>query len=183
MRPRAAASRDIAHRLRSGLRRFVRTVLARHAPRLFVRFAAPTTAELGLTGEELAANALRRKGWRLLGRRVATPFAEIDIVAKVGAELVCIEVKAGRFPTLPIRSGASASEGAPLSGIRFRPGARLARSRIARQRQAGRYLARHLAYGQLTGGRVDLVEVAFRGREQRIELLHHQVVGASVQSR
>ncbi|MBM4142321.1 MAG: YraN family protein [Lentisphaerae bacterium] len=50
--------------------------------------------ESGLWGEAVAARALRRKGWRILGRRVRVDARdEIDIVARDGKALVFVEVK------------------------------------------------------------------------------------------
>jgi len=168
----------LARMARRVLVRNARRVLARRAPRLFVAFLAPTTAELGSCGEELAARALRRQGWRLLGRRVQTPFGEVDIVAARGGSLVCVEVKAGRLPSLPIRRGADRGAADTSGNLRFRPRDRLDHHRIARQRRAGHYLARHLSRGRLAGGRVDLVEVAFLARGRRVELAHHPDVTA-----
>lgn len=137
-----------------------------------MRLARPSTAELGLLGEELAARALRRAGWRLLGRRLATPFGEIDLVAAGAGQLVCVEVKAGLLHSPPGSPGSP-----PRSHLRWRPGLRLDAGRLARQRRAGRWLARrlprHLGGGALTGGRVDLVEVLVVRQPPGWELCHH----------
>lgn len=52
----------------------------------------------GRRGEGSAALWLMLKGYRVLGRRVRTPFGEIDLVALRGEVLVIVEVKAR--PTL-----------------------------------------------------------------------------------
>lgn len=57
---------------------------------------------LGRRGESLACRALRRKGYRILARRLRNRLGEIDIVALQGGVLVFIEVKTrrrGRFGT------------------------------------------------------------------------------------
>jgi putative endonuclease len=56
--------------------------------------------DLGESGEDLACRALERRGYAILERRYRTRAGEIDIVARDGAVLVFVEVKArrsGRF--------------------------------------------------------------------------------------
>ena len=48
----------------------------------------------GRRAEDLAAWWLRLKGWRILARRARVPGGEVDIVARRGATLAFIEVKA-----------------------------------------------------------------------------------------
>ncbi len=48
---------------------------------------------LGRRGERAAARALRRAGYRLLGRNLETPEGEVDLLAREGGVLVVIEVK------------------------------------------------------------------------------------------
>ena len=49
---------------------------------------------LGKLGENLACAALAQRGYAILARRYRTRLGEIDIVARDGATLVFIEVKA-----------------------------------------------------------------------------------------
>jgi putative endonuclease len=49
---------------------------------------------LGRRGEGLAAEALRRQGYRILATNVRTPYGELDLVARQGKWLVFVEVKA-----------------------------------------------------------------------------------------
>ena len=49
---------------------------------------------LGKLGENLACTALERRGYAILARRYRTRLGEIDIVARDGATIVFIEVKA-----------------------------------------------------------------------------------------
>ena len=51
---------------------------------------------LGKTGEDLAVGELCRQGYAILARRYRTRFGEIDIVARDGAAIVFVEVKARR---------------------------------------------------------------------------------------
>lgn len=48
----------------------------------------------GLRAETWAAWTLRLKGYRIVARRVRTPFGELDLVARRGRCLVFVEVKA-----------------------------------------------------------------------------------------
>src|SRR5882672_1426622 len=47
----------------------------------------------GRLSEWLAAAALLAKGYRILGRRVRTPYGEIDLIAVRGRRLAFVEVK------------------------------------------------------------------------------------------
>jgi len=59
-----------------------------------VRSARGAAARLsGRRGEVLAALLLMAKGYRILGFRLKTPQAEIDILALRGRTLVAVEVK------------------------------------------------------------------------------------------
>ena len=50
----------------------------------------------GRRGESVAAWALRLRGYRVLGRRVRTPAAEVDLLCRRGDALVLVEVKRRR---------------------------------------------------------------------------------------
>jgi putative endonuclease len=52
-----------------------------------------TRKEIGLLGEKLAADFLRRKGYRILERNVRVGRGEIDLIALDGETLVFVEVK------------------------------------------------------------------------------------------
>ncbi|MGA7563638.1 MAG: YraN family protein [Desulfobaccales bacterium] len=57
----------------------------------------PTTRrQLGDAGEDLAASALKRQGYKILERNYLTPLGEIDLIARQGKVLVVIEVKTRR---------------------------------------------------------------------------------------
>ncbi len=113
----AGERRDTAHRF-SPLRRF----LARHAPRTFLRVCSdPDSAELGRVGEELVARALFRRGDTIEGRRLRTPWGELDVLTRDVRGLVCIEVKTARRAPMPRVRG---QEPVPLAE-RDRPGERV----------------------------------------------------------
>jgi putative endonuclease len=54
----------------------------------------------GRQGERIAGWWLRLKGWSILARRVRTPAGEVDLVARRGAMVAFIEVKARKTGAL-----------------------------------------------------------------------------------
>ncbi len=52
----------------------------------------------GRQAERIAAWWLRLKGWQIVGRRMRTPLGEVDLVARRGAMLAFVEVKARATP-------------------------------------------------------------------------------------
>lgn len=63
----------------------------------------------GARAEQLVADRLTARGWRLLERNARTRHGELDIVALDGQTLVFVEVKAGRAdsrfgPERPVHS-------------------------------------------------------------------------------
>ena len=81
---------------------------------------------LGKTGEDLAVRELQRRGYEILDRRWRSRAGEIDIIARDGATVVFVEVKA--------REGCAFGGGADAVTARKR-------QRIVRLAQE--YLARH----------------------------------------
>lgn len=62
--------------------------------------ASDRRVRLGKAGEDLAVDALQRRGYAILDRRYRTRHGEIDIIARDGPTIVFVEVKAresGRF--------------------------------------------------------------------------------------
>jgi putative endonuclease len=55
-----------------------------------------TTARYGRGGERYALALYLLRGYRVLGRRVRTPAAEVDLVLRRGRTLVLVEVKRRR---------------------------------------------------------------------------------------
>lgn len=49
--------------------------------------------QLGASGEDLAEQFLKKKGYRILGRNIRMKFGEIDILAQKGEDIVLVEVK------------------------------------------------------------------------------------------
>jgi putative endonuclease len=48
---------------------------------------------IGLRGEDIAADYLKRKGYSVLNRNFRTPYGEIDLVSEQGSSIVFTEVK------------------------------------------------------------------------------------------
>lgn len=53
----------------------------------------PSKLEKGLRGEDLAEQYLLRKGYQILARNFRSGKAEIDIISRIGNDLVIVEVK------------------------------------------------------------------------------------------
>jgi putative endonuclease len=49
--------------------------------------------QLGDAGEDLAAAALKKQGYKILERNYVTPLGEIDLIARQGQTVVVVEVK------------------------------------------------------------------------------------------
>jgi len=63
------------------------------ARRLIRRPAGAQPPPLGASGEELALDHLRGRGYRIVARDVRSRLGQIDLVAKHGPTLVFVEVK------------------------------------------------------------------------------------------
>ncbi|MDP6409575.1 MAG: YraN family protein, partial [Planctomycetota bacterium] len=175
---------------RRALERGLRGMLIARAPRTFLRCCEADRDELGLVGEELAARHLLHAGWRLLGRRVATPAGEVDLWAVRAGVCAAVEVKAGRLARLPAPRPAPAGDqptaaggpaarvrpGAGLWDLRWRPGLRVDRARTERLWRCARFLAACTpsAAGR-PAPRVRLVEVLV-GRGGRLVEVREEVL-------
>jgi putative endonuclease len=95
------------------------------------RRRAAAHIELGRRGEDAACALLAARGFEVLGRRVRTPFAEVDVVARRAGELWCCEVKSS------LDIGALAC---------FEPGNRFHFEARARQEQAARMIAQSIGH-------------------------------------
>jgi len=85
---------------------------------------------LGKIGEDLACRELERRGYAILARRYRRHGGELDIVARDGATVAFIEVKARLAQTF----GAAAEA---VGGVKRRRMARVALDYLTRHRLAG----------------------------------------------
>ena len=74
--------------------------MSRPAPSAARRARGGNARDAGRLAEAVAALWLMAHGWRILGYRLKTPSAEIDILARRGAILAVVEVKVR--PTMPL---------------------------------------------------------------------------------
>ncbi|HDG62098.1 MAG: endonuclease [Thermotoga sp. 4484_232] len=93
--------------------------------------------------EKLAADHLKRKGYRILERNYRTPYGEIDIIAMKGKVLVFVEVKSG-------------------SGKRIKPLDRIDRKKIKRMLTTAQFfiLNKNFSFRRV---RFDVIEVTPSG--------------------
>jgi putative transposase len=110
--------------------------------------------QLGDHGEDLAAAALKRQGYKILERNYVTPLGEIDLIARQGKTVVVVEVKTRR----------SASFGAPQDAVHSGKQARL-------RRLAECYLKAKRLSG--TPVRFDVVAITLAGDEPRVEIIQN----------
>lgn len=109
---------------------------------------------LGKMGETLACAELRRRGYAILARRYRTRCGEIDIIAREGATIVFVEVKARR-------GEAYGGAGAAVTAWKQHRVVAMATDFLARR-------------GLLDAPcRFDVVTVDFEGRRPRLEVYTH----------
>jgi putative endonuclease len=113
-----------------------------------LRVRPPTTAAGGDHGEDLAAAALQRQGYKILERNFVTPLGEIDLVARQGKVLVVVEVKTRK----------STRFGSPQEAVS-----------VTKQGRLRRLADYYLKAKRLTGSpvRFDVVAVTLAGDEPR----------------
>jgi uncharacterized protein (TIGR00252 family) len=107
---------------------------------------------LGEQGEDLAAAALKKQGYKILERNYVTPLGEIDLIARQGKTLVVVEVKTRK----------STRYGSPQEGVS-----------LAKQKRLRRLADYYLKDKRLTGAsvRFDVVAVTLAGDEPQVEII------------
>ena len=103
---------------------------------------------LSRRAEQLVADALRARGWRVLARNIRLPSGELDIVALDRGTLVFVEVKAGR-------AGADLGPESPAHAVGPRKQRKL--RLLARE-----WIAERRGPSGVAGYRFDVVGVSFR---------------------
>ncbi len=119
------------------------------------------TQNLGRRGEEVAAEHLVRRGFRILQRNYRTRWGEIDIIAYDGRTLAFCEVKSRRVRSWP---GASA-ERPPFESLH-------ARKRAQVRRIARRWISERVERPYAPLIRFDAIGVTFDRRDQLVRLEH-----------
>ena len=111
----------------------------------------------GRMGEDVAARYLAARGYQILARNVRTPYGEIDLIARQGAEIVFVEVKART--TLAF--------GWPEEAVTARKLTHLAQAALA-------WLAAHPEVD--APWRVDVIAVRLSPGDERVEIRHFEDV-------
>jgi putative transposase len=108
--------------------------------------------QLGDHGEDLAATALKKQGYKILERNYVTPLGEIDLVARQGKTVVVVEVKTRK----------SIRFGSPQEGVS-----------VTKQGRLRRLAEYYLKAKRLTGSpvRFDLVAVTLAGDDPQVEII------------
>lgn len=107
---------------------------------------------IGARAEDLACRVLEARGYKILERNVRAPFGEIDVVARDGATIVFVEVRA-RSST---RFGLPCESVGPAKRARL---VRLAQWYLLTRRLEGRAVRFDIL--SVTAGRVDILRDAF----------------------
>lgn len=108
--------------------------------------------KIGRRGEDMAAEYLAKKGYRIITRNFRTPLGEIDIVARDKTSIVFIEVKS--------RTGAG--YGSPASAVTLKKQQQISRAALI-------YIKNHNLND--SPARFDVVSILFSGGGSRIELI------------
>ncbi|MGC9772870.1 YraN family protein [Fervidobacterium islandicum] len=102
--------------------------------------------------EQIAAEYLKRKGYKIIERNYRTPYGEIDIIAKLGSSFVFVEVKSG-------------------TGFRINPSERVDKIKYEKIYRSAEYYLKGKRY---TRAQIDVVEVIDKGI---MEIKHYKNVG------
>ena len=131
---------------------------------------AQSTQALGRLGEQLAAEHLERRGFRILERNYRTRWGELDIVAFDGRTLVFCEVKSRRLPSAgaglrPGPTGRQSVAAAPFDGVH-------ARKRAQVRKMAARWFSERANRPYAPAVRFDAIGVTFDRRGELVRLDH-----------
>jgi putative endonuclease len=112
-----------------------------------------TTIQIGASGEDRAADALHRRGYRLVERNYRCKVGELDIIARDGPTLVFVEVRSRR----------TADHGTALDAVGWRKQAKVSRVAahyIATRRP--RFETARFDVVAITGDHVEVIRDAWR---------------------
>ncbi|MEW6659408.1 MAG: YraN family protein [Thermodesulfobacteriota bacterium] len=110
--------------------------------------------QLGDAGEDLAAAALKKQGYKILERNYTTPLGEIDLIARHGGEVVFIEVKTRK----------SLRFGEPQDAV--------SPPKQARLRRLADYYLKQKRLGEVPV-RFDVVAITMAAGDPRVELIQN----------
>ena len=109
--------------------------------------------QLGDQGEDLAAAALKKQGYKILERNYVTPLGEIDLVARQGKTLVIVEVKTRK----------SLRFGSPQEAVSF--------AKQQRLRRLADYYVKQKRLGEDVLVRFDVVAIILGEDEAQVEII------------
>ncbi|MEW6388268.1 MAG: YraN family protein [Thermodesulfobacteriota bacterium] len=108
--------------------------------------------QLGASGEDLAAQALKKQGYKIVERNYRTPLGEIDLIARHRGTLVFIEVKTRR----------STRFGPPQDAV--------SPAKQARLRKLADYYLKQKRLGEIQA-RFDVVAITLKEEGPQIEII------------
>jgi putative transposase len=111
--------------------------------------------QLGDHGEDLAAAALKKQGYKILARNYLTPLGEIDLIARQGKTLVFVEVKTRK----------SLRFGSPQEAVSF--------AKQQRLRRLAEYYVKQKRLGEDVLVRFDVVAIILGGDDAQVEIIQN----------
>lgn len=117
-----------------------------------------TTTEIGRRGEKLAANYLKKHGYKILETNRYQSHKEIDLIAENQEYMVFVEVK-----TRSVKADLYSAYGTPAAAVTKQKQMRLLQA-------AGAYLATH---GTEKQPRMDVVEIYLDFKTGKLLTVHH----------
>jgi len=111
-----------------------------------------TRRQLGEAGEDLAAAALKKQGYKILERNWRSPLGEVDLIARHGQFLVLVEVKTRR----------GLSFGEPQEAV--------SPAKQAKLRRLADYYLREKRLGEVPV-RIDVVGITLAAAGPRVEII------------
>ena len=112
------------------------------------------TQQFGIDSENAAAVYLKHAGYRIVARNYRNAIGEIDIIAKDGATLVFVEVKARR----------SSRFGSAKTAVTHQKMARLARAAMMYLKETGQFG---------TSARFDVVTIDGTGPNRKMDIIRN----------
>ena len=112
-------------------------------------------SDVGWLAEDVAANYLEGKGYKILDRNYWKPWGEIDIIAEKESVVIFCEVKANAHP-----------------GSNFDPSLRADYEKLNKVIRSARIYLSNKKYGDDQPWQVDLVTVVFDKASEKAKITH-----------